>query len=54
MVQKEKLEQLEPREHKVYKEAEDLRERKALWEPKEQLEPKEVEDHRVPKEPPEC
>ena len=54
MVQKEKLEQLEPLVHKVYKEAEDLRERKALWEPKEQLEPKEVEDHRVQKEPPEC
>ena len=51
MVQREKLELLEPREHKELKEAEDLRERKALWEPKEQLESKEAEDHRERKEP---
>ena len=54
MVQKEKLEQLEPKEHKVYKEAEDLREHKVPWELKEQLERKEAEDLRVPKEPREC
>ena len=48
------LVQLEPRELKVYKVAEDLRERKALWELKEQLERKEAEDLRVPKEPREC
>ena len=50
LVQKEMLVQQEPREPKVYKEAEDLKERKALWELKEQLEHKEAEDLRVPKE----
>ena len=54
MVQKEKLEQREPKVHKGLKEAEDLREHRVLWEPKEQLERKEAEDPREPKGPLEC
>ena len=46
MVQKEKLEQREPKVHKGLKEAEDLREHKAPWELKEQPERKEAEDPR--------
>jgi len=54
VVQKEKLEQREPKVHKGLKEAEDLREHKAHWEPKGQPELKEAEDPREHKEPLEC
>jgi len=54
VVQKDKLEILEHREHKGLKEVEDLREHKAHWEPKGQPELKEAEDPREHKEPLEC
>ena len=54
MVQKEKLEQREPKVHKGLKEAEDLREHRVLWEPKGQPELKEAEDPKERKEPLEC
>ena len=54
MVQREKLEQREPKVHKELKEVEDLKEHKVPSEPKGRLELKEVEDHREPKGPLEC
>jgi hypothetical protein len=46
VVQKETLEQREPKVHKGLKEAEDPREHRVLWELKEQPELKEAEDPR--------